>query len=115
MNKIILGIGGYTTDSSATLLIDGKLIGSINEERFTRKKHQGGWPKSSIEYLMKLGSLKPNDIDHVTFTYDPEIRLKKRLNYYFKNFFYNPYFISKYMFYEWNFVRKFKKKIVRLL
>ncbi len=111
MKKIILGIGGYTIDSSATLLIDGKLIGSINEERFTRKKHQGGWPKNSIEYLMKLESLKPNDIDYVTFTYDPEIRLKKRLNYCFKNFFYNPYFISKYMFYEWNFVRKFKKKL----
>ena len=111
MKNIILGIGGYTVDSSATLLIDGELIGSVNEERFTRKKHQGGWPEHSIRYLIKLESLKLTDIDYVTFTYDPEIRLKKRLSYYFKNFFYNPYFILKYMLYEWNFVRKFKKKL----
>ena len=56
MKNIILGIGGYTVDSSATLLIDGELIGSVNEERFTRKKHQGGWPEHSIRYLIKLES-----------------------------------------------------------
>ena len=68
--KSILGISAFYHDSAACLLKDGKIVAAAQEERFTRKKHQGGWPEHSIRYLLKLESLKLTDIDYVTFTYD---------------------------------------------
>ena len=47
--KKILGITHLTHDSSATLLIDGKIIGCCEEERFTRKKHTKSFPLNSID------------------------------------------------------------------
>lgn len=80
-NEVILGIGGYTADASAALLVDGNLVGAIEEERFTREKHQGGWPARAVEFLLKTAGLRAEDIHHVTFSYDPWLRLSRRLTY----------------------------------
>lgn len=77
--EVILGIGGYTADASATLLVDGALIGAAEEERFTREKHQGGWPERAVEFLLKSAKLTLADVNHVTFSYNPWIRLSRRL------------------------------------
>lgn len=78
-NEVILGVGGYTADASATLLVDGEVIGAIEEERFTREKHQGGWPEAAIEFLLKSAKLKLSDVGHATFSYNPWLRLTYRL------------------------------------
>lgn len=75
---IILGINGrpgfkpesevWAHDSGATLFIDGKLFASTNEERFTRKKYEGQFPKESITRLLKRANLKLTDIDMVGYT-----------------------------------------------
>ena len=53
----ILGISAFYHDSAATLLIDGKIIASVQEERFTRIKHDKNYPKESIKFCLTI-SLK---------------------------------------------------------
>ena len=52
-------------DSSAALVVDGKIIADVAEERFCRIKHYSGLPISSIEYCLKKGKLSIRDIDFV--------------------------------------------------
>ena len=67
----ILGIGGFSHDASATLICDGKIVAAAEEERFTRKKHQDGWPTNAIAFCLKQGALTPSDIDHIGFYWRP--------------------------------------------
>jgi len=48
----ILGISAYYHDSAAALIIDGKIIAAAQEERFTRKKHDPGFPAQAIAYCL---------------------------------------------------------------
>lgn len=67
----ILGIGGYSHDSSATLVCDGEIVAAAEEERFTRRKHQPGWPEHAIAFCLERGGLSLRDIDHVGFYWRP--------------------------------------------
>ena len=49
----ILGINAYHGDSSAALVVDGKLIAAVEEERFRRIKHWAGFPTESIRCCLK--------------------------------------------------------------
>ena len=49
----ILGISAYYHDSAAALIIDGQIINAIQEERFTRIKHDNSFPEKSIQYIIK--------------------------------------------------------------
>ena len=51
----ILGINAYHGDSSASLVIDGRLVAAVEEERFTRVKHWAGFPAESIRYCLTVG------------------------------------------------------------
>lgn len=55
----------WVHDSGATLVIDGKLIASISEERLTRVKHEGCYPINSIDYCLSEGNISSSDIDMV--------------------------------------------------
>ena len=57
--SIILGINKDHSDSSACLLIDGKLIGAVAEERLGKRvKHDPSFPINSINWLIKSNNLK---------------------------------------------------------
>lgn len=61
---IILGIhDGH--NASAALIVDGKLICAIGEERLSRDKHQYGYPAKAIETVLKFGNISSSDIDRV--------------------------------------------------
>lgn len=79
--QVILGIGGFTADASACLMVDGEILGAIEEERLSRKKHEGGWAKQSIKYLLNKFGVKESDITHISFSYDPWLRLSRRIPY----------------------------------
>lgn len=55
----------WVHDSGATLVINGKHVSSISEERLTKTKYEGNFPKNSILYVLKEGNLQPSDIDLV--------------------------------------------------
>jgi carbamoyltransferase len=75
---IILGLNAYHGDSSACILIDGKLIAAVEEERFRRIKHWAGLPVQSINYCLKEAGVKIKDIDHVAINRNPKLIFTKK-------------------------------------
>ena len=63
----ILGISAFYHDSAAALVIDGEIIAAAQEERFTRKKHDPGFPTRAIEYCLREAGLKPDQLDYIAF------------------------------------------------
>lgn len=66
----IIGINAGQHDSSASLIIDGKLIASCAEERFTRIKHDPAYPINAIKFCLQKANLTFKDIDHVAYSWD---------------------------------------------
>ena len=75
----IIGINAFHADSSACLVIDGKLISAVEEERFNRIKHWAGFPIKSIKYCLEKSNLKISDIDHISINIDPKANYLKKL------------------------------------
>ncbi|MEK9742193.1 MAG: carbamoyltransferase [Pelagibacteraceae bacterium] len=78
----ILGISAYYHDSSAALLKDGNIIGAVQEERFTRIKHDSSFPKKCISYLLEEANIKLNDIDYIVFYEKPFLKFERLLETY---------------------------------
>jgi carbamoyltransferase len=81
---IILGFNCYGHDSSASLIIDGKLVFAVEEERLTRKKHDGQFPKQSIQACLDFAGITLKDVDHVCFFWKPGISIRNIPVYFFK-------------------------------
>ena len=75
----IIGINAYHADSSACLVVDGKLISAVEEERFTRVKHWAGFPIQSIKFCLNNSNLKISDIDKISVNFDPNANLLKKI------------------------------------
>jgi len=71
---IILGINYYFHDSSACLLIDGKLVVALEEERFSRDKHTRSFPVNAIEKCLEYAGVTVDQIDHVAVSIKPTHR-----------------------------------------
>lgn len=67
----ILGISCYYHDAAAVLLQDGVLVAAAEEERFTRIKHDYGFPSQSIEFCLRQAGIAAADLDHVVFYEKP--------------------------------------------
>ena len=67
MAKVILGISAYYHDSAAALVVDGRIIAAAQEERFSRKKHDPGFPAGAIDYCLKEAGLQLSEITHIVF------------------------------------------------
>ncbi len=77
----ILGLNAYHGDASAALVIDGKLISAVEEERFNRIKHWAGFPAESIRWCLREANLKPQEVDHVAISFNPRANVAKRLKF----------------------------------
>jgi len=82
MPQYILGISAYYHDSAAALIRDGQLISAAQEERFSRKKHDPGFPKASIEYCLKQADIKLGDVAHIVFYDKPLLKFERLLETY---------------------------------
>lgn len=71
MSTAILGINAFHGDSSAALVVDGKLVAAVEEERFNRVKHWAGFPAESIRYCLEAHRLTARDLDHVAVSFNP--------------------------------------------
>ena len=69
--SIVLGINANHADSSACLIINGKLVAAIEEERINRKKHFSGFPFKSIEECLRIANVKDNNITDIAFNTKP--------------------------------------------
>jgi len=77
-----LGISCYYHDSAAALLKDGKVIAAVEEERFSRKKFDDGFPKKAIEWCLLEAGITPKEIDSIAFYDKPVLKLERLLDNY---------------------------------
>lgn len=78
----ILGISAFYHDSAACLLKDGEVIAAAQEERFTRKKHDAGFPHHAIQYCLKEAGISASQIDNVVFYEKPFVKFERLLETY---------------------------------
>ncbi|HQR60646.1 MAG TPA: carbamoyltransferase [Methylophilaceae bacterium] len=78
----VLGISAYYHDSAAALLCDGEIIAAAQEERFTRKKHDAGFPKNAVEYCLKEAGIGLGEVDYVAFYDKPFLKFERLLETY---------------------------------
>lgn len=74
----ILGLSAFYHDSAACVVVDGEIIAAAQEERFTRKKHDSGFPKEAIRYCLAEAGKTAGEIDYVVF-YEKPLRKFERL------------------------------------
>lgn len=78
----ILGISAYYHDSAACLLRDGEIVAAAQEERFTRVKHDPGFPSRAVSFCLGEGGLTPGDLDVVAFYEKPFLKFERLLQTY---------------------------------
>ena len=77
-----LGISCYYHDSAAALLKDGHIIAAVEEERFSRKKFDDGFPELAINWVLKHADITPNQIHSVAFYDKPILKFERLLDNY---------------------------------
>ena len=77
--SLVLGISCFYHDSAASLIKDGNIIYAVQEERFSRKKHDASFPKNSIQFILKEAGIKLNDIDAIVFYEKPFLKFERIL------------------------------------
>lgn len=75
----ILGVSCFYHDSAAALLKDGMLVAAAEEERFTRKKHDNGFPRHAIQFCLDAAGIASQDLDYVVFYEKPFIKFERIL------------------------------------
>ena len=78
----ILGVSAFYHDSAACLLKDGEIFAAAQEERFTRKKHDAGFPIHAIRYCLKEAGIAAKEIDNVVFYEKPFVKFERLLETY---------------------------------
>jgi len=82
----ILGISCFYHDAAASLLKDGEIIAAVQEERFTRKKHDPDFPTNAINYCLREGGITPEDLSYIVFYDKPLIKFERILFSHLANF-----------------------------
>jgi carbamoyltransferase len=75
----ILGISAFYHDSAAALVVDGKIVAAAQEERFSRKKHDEGFPKQAVDYCLEAAGITSSDLDYVGFYDKPLLKFERLL------------------------------------
>ena len=75
----ILGISCYYHDAAAVLLHDGQVVAAAEEERFSRIKHDFGFPKLAIQYCLAQAGIQGPDLDYVVYFEKPFRKLDRIL------------------------------------
>ena len=78
----LLGISCYYHDSAACLVDDGRIVAAAQEERFTRKKHDEGFPSHAVRYCLAEGGVGKGELDAVAFYDKPLLKFHRILETY---------------------------------
>jgi carbamoyltransferase len=78
----VLGVSAFYHDSAAALVADGRIVAAAQEERFTRKKHDAGFPSNAIAYCLEAGGLTLDQVDFVAFYDKPFLKFERLLETY---------------------------------
>ena len=83
---IVLGISAFFHDSSASIIVDGKLVAAAEEERFTRKKHDFGFPMNAINYCLNEADVIIDKVDCIAFYEKPLLKFDRVLHQFLHSF-----------------------------
>jgi carbamoyltransferase len=78
----VLGISAFYHDSAAALVTEGRIVAAAQEERFTRKKNDAGFPRSAIQYCLDEAEIGLGEVDHVVFYDKPFLKFERLLETY---------------------------------
>src|SRR5207253_6961215 len=78
----VLGISAFYHDSAAALVADGRIVAAAQEERFTRKKHDSGFPEHAIGYCLEEAGIELGEVDAVVFYDKPFLKFERLLETY---------------------------------
>jgi len=78
----ILGISAFYHDSAACLVRDGDIVGAAQEERFTRKKHDNGFPSNAVRYCLEAAGIDFEKLDHIVFYDKPFLKFERLIETY---------------------------------
>lgn len=78
----VLGISAFYHDSAAAIVEDGLIVAAAQEERFTRRKHDAGFPSRAIAYCLEAAGRKLDEIDHIVFYDKPFLKFERLLETY---------------------------------
>src|SRR6266540_2531684 len=78
----ILGISAFYHDSAACLLRDGAIVAAAQEERFTRKKGDAGFPRHAAQYCLETAGIGASDLAYVGFYDKPLLKFERILETY---------------------------------
>lgn len=78
----ILGISAFYHDSAACLVQDGKIVAAAQEERFTRRKHDPGFPSEATKFCLDRAGITSKDVDYVAFYDKPLLKFERILKTY---------------------------------
>ena len=78
----ILGISAFYHDSAACLVQDGRIVAAAQEERFTRTKHDYGFPTNAVEFCCAEGGIRPEQVDLCVFYDKPLLKFERLLETY---------------------------------
>jgi len=78
---ILLGINAYHANASAAIVVDGRLIGAVEEERLNRVKYAAGLPARAIRWCLDAAGAKLTDVDHIAVPRDPWARIGTKLRF----------------------------------
>jgi carbamoyltransferase len=82
---MILGISAFYHDSAAVILQDGEIMAAVQEERFTRKKHDASFPVHAIKWCLQYTGRSLRDVDAVVFYEKPFLKFERLLETYYAN------------------------------
>jgi carbamoyltransferase len=78
----VLGISAFYHDAAAALVVDGEIVAAAQEERFTRRKHDPGFPQNAVDYCLREAGISPEDLDFVGFYEKPYLKFGRLLETY---------------------------------
>ena len=82
MPRYLLGLSCYYHDSAAALILDGEIVSAVQEERFSRKKHDSGFPVNAIRYCLKSQKIDLRDVDNIVYYEKPLLTFERLLETY---------------------------------
>ena len=78
---MILGINAYHANASAAIVVDGRLVAAVEEERLNRVKYAAGFPVQAIRFCLAQVGAQLEDLDHIAVPRDPWARIGTKLRY----------------------------------
>lgn len=79
----ILGISAYYHDSAAAIIKDDEILAAVQEERFTRKKHDPSFPSHAVRYCLTHEGIAIDELDAVVFYDKPFLKFERLLETYY--------------------------------